>query len=381
MQREVIGIGERKKDPRLQALYDAGKKVYSFSKLSTIQNCKYEAYLSYILHSENRRQGVWAVLGGKLHDKLEAITNGIADKEELIPLVDQELEYLDMIGLEFPKDFKGEDTIRTNWATNLQHFCDTFTPLKGTYTTEELLLLKVDEEHYIQGYADLVKHNDDGTISILDWKTSSMYSKEDFKHAARQLVIYGLAKEAEGYQIDSLAWVFMKYVDVALIGKKRANSKKDSIIKKTIERRKLASELRKYVEQDLRRFGYEELESELFLQEMVKKNSLDDLPAEIKQRYKIRQCVKATPFDDDAKADAWDFIHETIEDFESRDEIEEHWEPKSFTKETKTGKTIEDTFYCNSLCGFGDSCKYIAAYNEQFQDSLGDEDDEFAEWF
>lgn len=380
MQKEVIDIGERKADPKLQALYDAGKNVYSFSKLSTIKNCPYEAYLSYVLHTKNRRQGVWAVLGGKLHDKLEAITNGEANKDELLPLVDQELEYLDMLGLEFPKDFKGEDSIRRNWATNMQHFCDTFKPLKGKYTTEELLLLKVDEDHYIQGYADLVKHNDDGTVSIFDWKTSSMYSTEDFKHAARQLVIYGLAKEAEGYQIKYLAWIFMKYIDATFIGKKRANAKKESVIKKTIERRKLASELRKYVEQDLRKFGYDEMESDMFLQEMMETNSLEGLPDEIRSRYKIQQCIKTTPFDEDAKEDAWSFIRETMEDFESRGEEEQNWEARSFTKKLGTGKVVEDTFYCNALCNFGNTCKYITIHNEQFREDNAI-DDEIAEWF
>lgn len=212
-------IAERKQDPKLRALFEAGKHVYSFSKLSSLGNCPYETYLSYVVHRKDKKQGIWGVLGGKLHDKLEEITNGAADKKELVPLVGQELEYMDMLGLEFPKDFKGEDSIRRNWVANLQNFCDTFKPLKGRYTTEELLLLKVDDDHYLQGYADLVRHNDDGSISILDWKTSSLYSEEGFKHAAHQLVIYGLAKEAEGYEVKHLAWIFMKYVEVSFMGK------------------------------------------------------------------------------------------------------------------------------------------------------------------
>lgn len=317
------------------------------------------------------------MLGGKLHDKLEEITNGIADEKELIPLVEQELEYLDMLGLEFPKDFKGEDSIRHNWATNLQHFCDTFKPLKGNYTTEELLLLQVDEDHYLQGYADLVRHNDDGSISILDWKTSSLYSEEDFKHAAHQLVIYGLAKEAEGFQINHLAWIFMKYVEVSFMGKKRSNSKKESLITKVIERRKLASELEKHVEDALYNAGYDEKESQVLIQELLENNSLEGLPTEIKNKYKIRQYVKTTPFDKSAKETTWKFIRETIADFESRGDDEEDWQPRPFTKEMKNGKIVEDTFYCNALCSYGDSCKYIAEHNAAHLDC----EDEFEEWF
>ena len=41
-------MGQRVIAPELQALYDKGAQVYSYSKLSTIHDCPYNAYLTYI---------------------------------------------------------------------------------------------------------------------------------------------------------------------------------------------------------------------------------------------------------------------------------------------------------------------------------------------
>lgn len=375
----IDNIATREKDPRLQALFNAGKNVYSFSKLSSIGNCPYGAYLSYVVRQKRKKQGVWGVLGGKFHDKLEEITNGDASKEELIPLADQELEYLDMIGLEFPKDFKGEDSIRTNWLIDMKHFSEHFQPLDGTFRTEELMLLKINEDNWIQGYADLIRENEDGSVSILDWKSSSLYNEEDFKHAAHQLVIYGMAEEANGRTVKDLAWIFMKYVEVTFMGRKRANSKKDSLITKVIERRKIAKELRRHIEGDLYRFGYGEIESTVYLNQMMETNSLDGLPDEIRSKYSIKQYIKTIPYDESAKESTMNYILETIADFERRGDDENNWEHRDFIKVSKTGKEQEDTFYCNSLCDFGDTCKHIAIYNEaKFQET---KEQDYEGWF
>jgi len=283
-----------------------------------------------------------------------------------------------MLGLDFPKDFKGGDSIRNNWVTNMQHFSNTFEPLEGKFDTEELLILKIDDDHYLQGYADLIRHNEDGTLSILDWKTSSLYSEEDFEHAAHQLFIYGLAKEQEGFKVRDMAWIFLKYVEVEFMGKKRANSKNDTLITKVIERRKLTSELRKYVEADLRKLGYSDVEVYLLLGEMTKNNSLDVLPDEVKSNYTVKPYIKTIPFDEEGKNLTMKFIVDTIADFERREDCEADWKPRPFTKTNKAGKVVEDTFYCNALCDFGGTCKFIKEYNlSKVPENIKD----YEEWF
>lgn len=372
---------EREKDKRLQQLFDSGKQVYSFSKLSSIENCPYGAYLSYILHQQNKKDSVWGVLGGKFHDKLEQIINKEAEPDELVPIAEEEVEYLDMLGMEFPKDYKGGDSIRNNWIANMQHFSDTYKqmPLEGNFETEELVILKIDDDHYIQGYVDLVRHNEDGSISILDWKTSSMYSKEDFKHAAHQLKIYGLAKEAQGFKISSLHWIFLKYVDVEFDGYERANSKQRKRLTKTVERRKLGKELRNFVLRDMLSSGYGKLDAYLYVDKLVEHNSLDVLPEDIRRNYKLKLCVVDAEFTEEEKQKTLDWVNEIIELYETY-ERKGVWPTRDFTKINKFGKEVEDTFFCNNLCSYGHSCKYIALFNEAMR-KKNNEDDEFDDLF
>ena len=128
-------MAKRDKDPRLQELFSAGKNVYSISKCNTIEECLFEAYNTYILHNKGTN-GIYGILGTKIHDKLEEIINGKATVDELPTTLNEELLDLDMLGVEFPKDFKGNDTIRNNWVADMKHFCKTFQPPKGTFKTK-----------------------------------------------------------------------------------------------------------------------------------------------------------------------------------------------------------------------------------------------------
>lgn len=291
----------------------------------------------------------------------------------MIPIVDNELDYLDFLEIEFPKDFKGGDSIRNNWAYNMQHFCDNFTPLKGKFTTEELLILKLDEDHYLQGYTDLIKHNDDGSKSIFDWKTSGLYKGKDLEHAAHQLVIYGMALESAGERVKDLAWIFMKYVQVTFMGKKTARSKEKTKITKVIERRKIGQELRKYVEEDLHDAGYDEIDIDFYISELINTNSLVHLPDEVKSGYGMNTYVLRTEFNEESKAKTTQYIWDMINEFERRGDSESEWEHREFETTTKTGKKTPDVFYCNSLCSYGHVCRHIQVYNNRCSSGLSDD--------
>ena len=84
-------MAKRDKDPRLQELFKSGKAVYSISKCNTIEECLFEAYNTYILHKKGIN-GIYGVLGTKIHDKLQEIMNTnkkqssiITTKKRLLP--------------------------------------------------------------------------------------------------------------------------------------------------------------------------------------------------------------------------------------------------------------------------------------------------------
>jgi hypothetical protein len=87
--------------------------VYSISRLDCINRCIYEAYRTYVLH-ERGDKNIYTVLGSTIHECLENIVKGEATEEDLLPAMEKDLENVSLFGLEFPKDMKGEDSIRVN---------------------------------------------------------------------------------------------------------------------------------------------------------------------------------------------------------------------------------------------------------------------------
>lgn len=367
-------MGKRIIDPRLQELYDSNTPVYSISRLDTINGCLAEAYRTYVLN-EKGRQNIYGVLGGRVHEVLEDIVNERATEADLLPAMQNELEDLDALEIEFPKDFKGGDSIREGWIKNMTHFCEHYTSPKGSnFVTEQFFLYKTTKGHWLQGYIDLQRNHEDGSIDIYDYKTSSMYSGEDLKNHARQLVLYQMAKEQEGYKVNNVAWIFLKYVEAELYTAKTQKSKERSKIVKVIERKKIGAELAKYVERDLIEAGYDEIECDIYLSQMLKTNDISELPPEVGQYYKIRPYVCKYEVTDEVKQECENYINNTIEAWEEMDSNDESiYTPRQFTKLSKTGKVVNDYFYCTNLCSHFKKCGYIKDFLDNI--SSNEEDD------
>lgn len=352
----------------LKKLYDEGAKIYSISRINSIDQCLYQAYNTYILNKRGMNN-VYGILGSKVHEVLEAIMNGEATPKDLYPALNSELEDLDMLSLNFPKDMKGNDTIRTNWIADMTHFCEHFEKPEGKFTTEELVLYKLKDGRYIQGYVDLIRHNDDGTISIFDWKTSSKFSKSDLLHHGRQLVFYALAKEAEGYKVRDVAWYMMKYVQVSYMGKRRINAKTESLITKVINRGKIVQELKENLRADLFSLGYDEIDTEFMLDESLEKNSLNCLPKEIIDKYKISPYIQNYDLTDALKEECLEYINTRADLFESLDpDNPNDFPPLNFIKTNTKGKKVENTFFCGALCAHRNTCKHFLDYKAKKND-------------
>lgn len=371
-----MAIVERERDERIQKLYDENRQVYSISKVNTIQNCLYEAYKTYI-EEDRGKNGIYGLLGSKIHDILEGIMVGENTKHDLLPALNSELSDMEMLNINFPKDFNGGDAIKDNWVADMSHFCKNFIKPSGKFTTEELVIYKINEDRYMQGYIDLIKHNKDGTISIYDWKSSTDFKKADLLQHGRQLVFYGLAKEAEGFDVKEVAWIMLKYVKVEFMGKARSNSKKETKLTKIFNRGKLVSGLETHIENDLYKLGYGEIDSDIILSNAIANNDMGLLPQEIQDKYIIKPYVRKYEITEELKKETLDYINKTANIFESLGEDENKWKPRSFTKVNKSGNEREDTFFCNVLCNHRDTCKHIKKFNDLKMINKIDEDDLF----
>ena len=363
----------REVDPRLQELYDSGEPIYSISRIDSINHCLYGAYLTYKLNKRGANN-IYAIMGGKIHDTLEKITNGEATEEDLLPAMQAELDDMDSLDIAFPKDSKGGDAIREGWIKDMEHFCTTYkSPKSKNLSTEELFIYTTSTEKKLIGYIDL-QNKKKNSIDIYDYKTSTLYKGEDLKSHGRQLVVYQMGKEQEDKQVDNVAWIFLKYVDIEFMGYKTAKSKEKTLLTKTIERKKIGAEMEKYVERDLLDAGYDEIETEIFLNEFKSTNKFDCLPENIRAGYKMKPCVLKYEVTDEIKQECEDYINQTIEMWESLGDDVKNYPPRSFTKVQKNGKEVTDIFFCTQLCSHSKECQYLHDYLDTL-DTTNDEDE------
>ena len=351
-------MADRAKDPRLQALFDAGVNVYSFSKLSTINQCLYQAWRTYILHDPGI-SSVYGSLGGCVHDCLQNIVDGKGTTADLLPSLQNELDTLDMLGLDFPKDRRGEDSIKQKWLADMTHFCKTFYPPKGKFETEQLLIYRVNETRAIQGYIDLLKHNDDGTVTVLDWKSSSQYQSKDLLEHGRQLIIYGMALEQAGYKVKSTAWIMLKYVIIKFDWYATRRSKSKSPLTRIVNRSKIYETIKLPVHTACKEAGMDDFEIEIAMRHFAQTNILGDwFPPAVRAKFSIKPYVREYPYTEELKAEALTYINQTADLFESV--------PHDKDKPLQPCEiTPENDFFCRNLCGHRKVCPYIVAYNER----------------
>ena len=339
---------ERTNNKQIEQLQAQGVELYSISKLDNINNCLYASYLTYRKGIKGNNN-IYAIIGTKMHEVLEAIARGEATEEQLYPALNSELMDVELFGFKFPSD-----QIRDGWVQDMTHFCIHYKMAEGVYDTEQLFLYKTDDGHYLRGYIDLIDNHFDGTIDIYDHKSSSMYSSKGIEEHARQLIVYMLAKQQEGFKVNKVAWHFMKYVNVTF------HNKKGQLTTKIIERKKIGSELLKYVTEKL---DINDLGNDFILNEFVGTNDINVLPEDIRKEFDVRPCILEFEVTQEAIDECKKYIADTIALWESlADKGEEAYPPRSFTKVQKNGKTVSDYFFCSELCGHFQHCEYIHNY-------------------
>lgn len=357
---------ERQSDKRLEELREKGVPIYSISRLDCINRCLAEAWQTY--HEGNRGDGnIYALCGSKVHEVLEGIVNGEKTEEDLYPAVVAELEEAEMLGYEFPKMADGSDGIRDKWIKDMTHFCKTYkSPDPSNLTTEELFIYTSPKGNVLQGYIDLQKKNSDGSISIYDYKTSSLYSGSAIKEHGRQLVVYQMGLEQANIKVRSTSWIFLKYADIRFLGKKTIKSKEETEISKIVERCKIGIEISKYVEQKMLAAGYDEIDIDVAINDFKKTNSFEVLPNDISSQFRMLPYVMKYEVTDELKNECNEYIDNTINKWESLGDKAENYPSLSFIKMQKNGKEILDLFYCTKLCSHRKTCKYLHDFIDKY---------------
>lgn len=262
-----------------KVIRDSGKTLWSYSRLSTFHNCKYEYYLGYVEEwidekgrKRNGKRGndnVYSVLGEIVHLCLEGFLKGEYTREQMIQKF--ELIYADTkvpkMGKTMVLNFPSEK-IEKNYIECVRIFLKNYIPPKADVTRLEDFLWELFNNGKVamQGYADCIlgytDENGNPYAIIDDFKTSSKFKQEDMLDKGRQLVMYAyMYTKRTGIPVKTVRWNMIKYCKVnfptvlADLKKKSATELKEFLASKGVtEKLKKDEAISEALKHDLKGF-------------------------------------------------------------------------------------------------------------------------------
>lgn len=268
--------------------------IYSFSRLESFKGCQYGFYLTYIKKYESE-DNIYSFLGSEVHELLEAMQAGKLDNDSALDMFEESLDDAEMLGYEFMSE-----NVRRKYIENIKNYIENFKPIEcEEYDIEKEFLIDIDGVK-IKGFIDFYYKNKEGKVEIVDYKTSSKFSAKDLPEKTRQLILYGMALESEGLEVERVGFDMLKYY---------AKPWRNKMVLK--ERCELP---------------------------------LDELEYQENRGFVFRE------YNEEAKQDVKNYIKKIVEEINSKDfDNEDDWEPVPNCK---------NDFFCKTLCGHYNICKY-----------------------
>lgn len=366
----------RKTFEELQKMCEALKvdRLNSWSRVNCIHNSLYEYYLKYILHKEeDRDDSIYKVTGGISHDIIERFYTGeIIYKDMLEEFEDGWVTAFDVAELKFVRgDGERNKSIAAKYYYDLKNFFSTHEVITDKIDIEQFITIKVGDEYY-QGYIDAQVKDNDGNITILDWKTSSIYKGEKAKNECGQLVMYAMGLHQQGipYEKIKIAWNFLKYQCVTVQSKKGVKKVRE------IERCELGDKLHANAKMWLKDFGYTEEQAFEYLDKLSQTNDISCLPNEIQEKYELHDCYVYVDLTDEL-INHWEtFIVDTMNMIRKKEK--EYYELKESGQYEAADKLWwedeeslkKQSYYLNNLCGYSPNFhKPLKSYLEKLDEN------------
>lgn len=335
--------------------------LYSWSKVNTFMTSPYEYYLQYILHKKPDVDNcAYAPMGGICHSIIEKFYGNEIRYEDMI----NEFENgwttaIDIADLKFDRNDEAKnENIRNKYRANLNCFFNHHKPIKHKVELERFLAAKIGD-YVLQGYADAITKDDEGNFVIIDWKTSTKYSKKALEEHSGQLTVYAIALMQLGVPLNKIrcAFNFLKYCTVEY---EQANG---AVKTRDIERFELGEKLQSNLKVWLKKLGYED-QMDDYLKMVIDTNGIECLPEDVQAKYKISDCYCYIDLNEDL-VDKWiNEITANIKDIELRkaDWEEAHNENIWWDNEESVKA---QSYYFSTLCGY--SANLHKPYAEHLQ--------------
>lgn len=268
--------------------------VYSFSRLESFKTCEYGFYLTYVKKYKGE-DNIYSFLGSEVHELLESMQVGKLDNNSALEMFEEKVDDAEMLGYEFMSE-----NVRNKYVENVKNYIENFKPIEcEDYGIEKEFLINVDNVK-IKGFIDFYYINKEGKVEIVDYKTSSKFSAKDLPKKTRQLILYGMALEEEGLEVEKVGFDMLKYY---------AKPWRNKMV------------LKERCELPLDEFEHQENRGFVF-----------------------------RDYNEEAKQDIKDYIKNTVDEINSKDFYDENdWQPVVNCK---------NDFFCKNLCGHYKICKY-----------------------
>jgi len=195
--------------------------VYSYSRISTYDNCPYQYKLQYIDGIKTEEESIEAFMGTRIHETLEKLySNLILSKmstlEELLAYYDEQWEnnWHDKVFINnkdlTAQDYKlaGENAIKAYYSEYYP-----FNRTRPLWTERRVMIPLGDDDYKLQGVIDRLDKREDGVLEIHDYKGSKNLPTQRKLDEDKQLALYQLAvqeayPEADGFE---LVWHYVLF--------------------------------------------------------------------------------------------------------------------------------------------------------------------------
>lgn len=291
-------------------------RIWSYSRISTFITSPFEYALKYVdgmKKQEDRQDSIYTSLGSAAHQCLEDFyTKKITFNDMYEQYNDSWVTCYDIANLKFDRcNDKKNQSIAEKYKLNMQYFFKNHTIYPYEVLIEKPVVINVNGNIFV-GYIDGHYKNDNGDITIIDFKSSSAYKGKDLEEHSQQLKLYALGiHQATGIPLSKIhgCFNFLKYVTIEYT---QANGK---IKTKNAERKDLGEALQTNLKVWIKKLGYEDQMDE-FLKMVLDDNNLGRLPKDLQSKYKIYDCHTYVDTSEEAIKKLIDEISITIKDIE-----------------------------------------------------------------
>lgn len=326
-------------------------RLWSYSRVNTFMVSPYEYALKYvdgIKTKEDRQDSIYTSLGTAGHQCLEDYYTGEIQYDEMYgQFEDSWMTCYDLAQLKFDRcNEEKNKTIAEKYRENMFHFFKNHVPYKYKILIEMPIVVNVNGNIFV-GYIDGNYRHDGDHITIVDFKSSSIYSGKSLEEHSQQLKLYALGvHQLTGIPLSNIhgCFNFLKYTTIEYI---QANGK---VKTKNVERQSIGEALQTNLKVWIKKLGYEEQMDE-FLKMVLDDNGIERLPEDLQGKYKLYDCHVYVDTSEESIGELVNDITTTIKDIEMREQD---------FKETKSVRCFWDTeesikaqsYYFANLCGY-----------------------------